>query len=113
MTIEGDSMEKPLVRNEAEYLLCQFSSLKTSFMTTIWSFMLHRFNVTSKRIQAVIIDLHIVAELRNSVIDLIDKCLWGFRLQKVKPYVESNLERNSLTKHHPPSSTFYHMRTSE
>ena len=64
LTIGDKCTEKPLVRNEAEGLLRQFSSLETAFMTTFWSFMLHRFNVTSKSIQAVV-------ELYNSVIDFI------------------------------------------
>ena len=55
-------------------LLRQFSSLETAFMTTFWSFMSHRFNVTSKRIQAVDIDLNIIVELYNFVIGLIGTC---------------------------------------
>ena len=43
LTTVDDSTEKLLVRNEAEGLLRQFSSLATAFMTTFWSFM---FNVS-------------------------------------------------------------------
>ena len=63
LTIEDDSTEMPLVRNEAEGHLRQFSSLETAYMTSFLSFMLHRFNVTRKCIQTVDIDLHSVAEL--------------------------------------------------
>ena len=74
LIIEDDSTEKLLVRNETEGLLWQFSSLETAFMTTFWSFLLHRFNVTNKHIQADDIDLHTVVELYNFVIDLIGTC---------------------------------------
>ena len=77
-TIEDDSTEKPLVRNDAEGIPGQFSYLETAFMTNLWSFMLHRFNVTRKRIQAVDIDLHTVVELYNFVIDLIGTCRGNF-----------------------------------
>ena len=74
MTIEDDGTEKPLGRNKAEGLLRQFSSLETAFMTTFWSFMPHRFNVTSTRFQAVDIDLHTVVELYNFVNGLNGTC---------------------------------------
>ena len=61
--IEDDSTVTPLIRNEVDGLLRQFNSTETAFMTYFWSFMLHRFNVTSKRIKAVDIDLDTVVEL--------------------------------------------------
>jgi hypothetical protein len=72
--ITEDMTEKPLVRNDAEGLLRHFRFLETAFMTTLWSFLLHRFKATSSRLQAVDIDLCAVVELYESLIDLVQKC---------------------------------------
>ena len=86
---------------------------------------LHASPFQCKRIQAIDVDLHTVVELYNTVIDLIGTCRGGFDssrskrperselLSTVKPYVENDPERNILTKHHQPRSTFHHVRTSE
>jgi hypothetical protein len=61
-------------RNDAEGLVRRFRSLKTAFMTTLWSFLLHRFKTTSCHLQAVDIDLCALVGLYESLIVLVQKC---------------------------------------
>lgn len=66
--IELDEKEKATTRNEARGIKRRLCSLETGFLSIFWGHILQRFNVVSKKLQSVNIDLGIVVELYNSLI---------------------------------------------
>ncbi|CAI6352559.1 unnamed protein product [Macrosiphum euphorbiae] len=69
--INNDDTEKTLTRNEASGILNKLNNLETAFLSIFWGQILHRFNLTSKKLQAVNIDLGVVCELYKSLITYI------------------------------------------
>lgn len=63
--------EKPVIRCEANGILKILNSLETSFLSIFWGDILHRFNIFSKKLQSVNIDLSVVVELYQSLINYI------------------------------------------
>ncbi|XP_016661623.1 uncharacterized protein LOC107884322 [Acyrthosiphon pisum] len=60
--IKNDDAEKTLSRNEARGILNKLNNLETAFLSIFWGQILHRFNLTSKKLQSVNIDLSVVCE---------------------------------------------------
>lgn len=66
--IKNDNTEKTLTRNEARGILNKLNNLETAFLFIFWGQILHRFNLTNKKLQSVNIDLGVVCELYKSLI---------------------------------------------
>jgi len=69
--IKNDDAEKTLTQNEARGILNKLNNLETTFLSIFWGQILHRFNLTSKKLQSVNIDLGVVCELYKSLITYI------------------------------------------
>lgn len=69
--IGSDEREKPTVRCEANGILKKFKSLEISFLSIFWGEILHRFNIVSKKLQKVNIDLSVVVDLYQSLINFV------------------------------------------
>lgn len=63
-----DNTQKPIARCEAKGLLRKLNSLQSSFLVIFWSDILERFNMTSKKLQSINIDIFTVVELYESLI---------------------------------------------
>jgi len=69
--IINDDTEKTLTRNEAKGIINKLNNLETAFLSIFWGQILHRFNITNKKLQSVNIDLGVVCELYKSLITYI------------------------------------------
>jgi hypothetical protein len=69
--IKNDETEKTLTRNEARGIVNKLNYLETAFLSIFWGQILHRFNITSKKLQSVNIDLGVVCEWYKSLITYI------------------------------------------
>ncbi|CAI6349549.1 unnamed protein product [Macrosiphum euphorbiae] len=69
--MNNDDTEKTLTRNEASGILNKLNNLETAFLSIFWGQILHRFNLTSKKLQGINIDLGVVCELYKSLITYI------------------------------------------
>jgi hypothetical protein len=63
-----DNSRKPIARCEAKGLLRKLNSLQSAFLVIFWSDILERFNMTSKKLQFINIDIFTVVELYESLI---------------------------------------------
>lgn len=61
--IKNYHSEKTLTRNEAREIFSQLKNLESAFLSIFWGQILHRFNLTSKKLQSVNIDLGVECEL--------------------------------------------------
>lgn len=91
-SIEDDPNEKPVSRHEAAVILRQLNRLETAFMVVLWSFLLGRFNSTSKKLQSVSIDVSMVMELYGSLIQLVRDTRDCFEEYEQKAKLLSTLE---------------------
>lgn len=66
--LKNDKSQKPATRCEANGILQKLLSLETAFMSILWGHLLERFNLSSKRLQSVDMDLVKVAEIYQSLI---------------------------------------------
>lgn len=69
--LKDDKLEKPITRSEANGLFLKLDSLETSIMVTLWDDILERFNITSKKLQSVEIDLKTIISLYESLIQCV------------------------------------------
>lgn len=60
--LKNDKLQKPATRCEASGILQQLMSLEIAFMSLLWGDLLERFNLCSKKLQSVDMDLIKVAE---------------------------------------------------
>jgi hypothetical protein len=63
-----DNTQKPIARCGAKELLQKLISLQSAFLVIFWSDILERFNMTSKKLQPINIDIFTVVELYESLI---------------------------------------------
>lgn len=67
--LENDINEKNLTRIEAKGLRNRLLRLETAIMAVCWEKILHRINATSKKLQAIDIDISSVLDLYSSLIE--------------------------------------------
>lgn len=66
--IAGDVNEKPTTRSEAKALMIKLNQIEIAILTCFWHKVLERFKLTSKKLQAVDVDLDTVIGLYNSLL---------------------------------------------
>lgn len=91
---ENDKLEKPQTRCEAKCLLRKLQSLEIGIMVSVWSDVLERFNVTSKKLQEVKIDLKTVLSLNNSLIKYSEELRNNFDLYEKKGFEKCGIKEN-------------------
>ncbi|OCU00520.1 hypothetical protein XELAEV_18006298mg [Xenopus laevis] len=69
--IDDDVSQTPTTQNQAAGLSKNLQKLETAIMTVFWSFILERFNATSKRLQCVNIDIGTVVKLYDGLTTLV------------------------------------------
>lgn len=89
---ENDKLEKPQTRCEARGLLRKLQSLEMGIMVSVWSDVLERFNVTSKKLQEVKIDLKTVLSLYNSLIKYSEELRNNFDLYEKKGFEKCGIK---------------------
>ncbi|EFN68185.1 Zinc finger MYM-type protein 1, partial [Camponotus floridanus] len=91
-TINLNTAEKPATRNEAAGLLKQMSRFETIFMAVFWNSIMERFQITSKKLQAVDIDIQTVVELYSSLTGYIKSLRNLFDMFEEKAKKKSEVE---------------------
>jgi len=89
---ENDKLEKPQTRCEARGLFRKLQSLKMGIMVPAWSDVLERFNVTSKKLQEVKIDLKTVLSLYDSLIKYSEELRKNFDLYERKGFEKCGIK---------------------
>ncbi|XP_050065343.1 zinc finger MYM-type protein 1-like [Aphis gossypii] len=89
---ENDPLEKPQTRCEARGLLKKLQSLEMGIMVSVWGDVLERFNVTSKKLQEVKIDLKTVISLYNSLIKYTEELRNNFDLYEKKGFEKCGIK---------------------
>jgi len=69
--IKNNDKQKTQTRCEAKGILKSLACFENNFVSIFWGDLLGRFNVVSKKLQSIDIDLHLVVELYESLIQYI------------------------------------------
>lgn len=98
--IANDENEKPVARCEAKGIKKKLLTLEISFLSIFWGQVLQRFNIISKKLQSVNIDLGVVVELYDSliayVVDFrIDEAYEHFKLSAIEKCGIKEFENNA------------------
>ena len=72
MKIRGDENQTKATRSEASSLHSKMEQFETALLCILWDSILHRFNATSKSLQATHIELATCVSLYDSLVSFID-----------------------------------------
>ncbi|MBP1528835.1 MAG: hAT transposon family protein [Spiroplasma ixodetis] len=98
-SIEGDPDEKPITKNTAKGLRNNMERLETAFMLVVWSTVLSRFNLTSKKIQSVSTSMSEIVDFYESLLQFVS----DIRKNDFDLY-ESRARNISVTSHYEVDS---------
>ncbi|KAG8451982.1 hypothetical protein GDO86_003968 [Hymenochirus boettgeri] len=76
--IADDSLQKSDVRAEAHGIRLSLQTLETAILTVFWSYILERFNATSRRLQSTDIEVSSVVRLYGGLLTLLQETRDGY-----------------------------------
>lgn len=98
--LNNDETQKSTTRCEADGILKQLLSLENAFMSIFWGDILDRFNICSKKLQSVNIDLNTVSEIYQSLVSYINdlRTDHGYEYYKKLAVEKCGIEEFSIAK---------------